>query len=183
MQGSKSYDLIYKDNEKYTCHYSKSIYYPVWQEAVRHIEGRVLELGCGTGQFAQMLNETKKPMYLGVDYSQEAIRQAKERCPDLNFLCENVFKVIVPIADAIVALELLEHIKDDMLLISKLPKGKLIVFSVPDFESDNHYRTFKTPEEIKKRYKKIDIKIIKEFKFIKNELETSTIFLCVGRKR
>jgi SAM-dependent methyltransferase len=166
----ETYDNIYKDSAKYGCHYTESTYYPVWEEAVKHIEGRVLELGCGTGQFAQMIRDTiLEPKYLGVDYSKEAIRQAKERNPDMNFLCSDVFKTIIHIADTFVMLELLEHIKDDTLLIGKLPKGKKAVFSVPNFEAENHYRCFKNK---------------KEFKLIRNKFgDANTIFLCVGRKR
>jgi SAM-dependent methyltransferase len=179
-----SYDKIYKGSEKYGCHYSESIYFPIWQEVIRHIDGRVLEFGCGTGQFAQMIGERKDVRYLGVDYSKEAIAQAKFRNPEMNFLCDDVFKVYVPIVDVIVMLELLEHIKEDTKLISKLPKGKLVIFSVPDFQAVNHYRFFKNAKEIKDRYKHIIFNEIKEFKLIKNKHgATNTIFLCIGRKR
>ena len=180
-----TYDSIYMDSAKYGCHYTESIYYPVWEEAVKHIEGRVLELGCGTGQFAQMISDTVlEPMYLGVDYSKEAIRQSKERNPEMNFLCADVFKTIIPIADTIVALELIEHIKDDLGLIRLFPKDKKIVFSVPNFEAANHYRCFKNKKEIRDRFTRIDIKLIKEFKLIKNKFgDANTIFLCIGRKK
>jgi SAM-dependent methyltransferase len=178
-----TYDKIYKGSEKYGCHYSESVYFPIWQEAIRHMEGRVLELGCGTGQFAEMIGERKDVRYLGVDYSKEAIAQAKFRNPGMNFLCEDVFKVYVPIVDVIVMLELLEHIKEDIKLINKFQRGKKLIFSIPDFPAENHYRCFKNTREIKDYYRRILFNEIKEFKLIKNKHgDTNTIFLCIGRK-
>lgn len=181
---SEIYDTIYKDNEKYTCHYSKSIYYPVWQEAIKYIDGRVLELGCGTGQFAQMIKESNKVKYIGIDYSREAIRQAKLINPELYFICNDIFNYKIPKVNTIIALELFEHLENDLRLIRRIPKYTKIVFSVPDFPSDNHYRVFKDEKEIRDRFSMINISLIKTFQFVKNpENELSTIFLCIGNKK
>lgn len=180
------YDKIYKDNLKYGCHYSDSIYYPIWDAALKYISGRVLEFGCGTGQFAEMLHKKKEKevMYLGVDFSQEAILQAKKRNYGMNFLCDDVFNIYIPLIDTLVAFELLEHIEQDVKLVKRFPKDKKIVFSVPNFSAANHYRYFTNKSDIKKRYGAIKIDKIEEFHLIKNKHgATNTIFLCVGRKR
>ena len=179
------YDGIYAQSAKYSCHYSQSVYYPVWKEAVKHINGRVLEWGCGTGQFAKMLIDTTKDIkYLGVDYSSEAIRQAKEMNPALSFLCEDIFNLNIAIVDTYVALEVLEHIQNDIGLVSKIPAGRKIIFSLPDFKAENHYRFFKNKKDIRSRYTRLDIRLIKEFKLIRNKYgDQNTIFLCVARKR
>jgi len=144
----------------------------------------VLEWGCGTGQFAQMLTESKQVRYLGIDYSQEAIRQAKAVNPGLNFLCDDIFKVKIAIVDTIVAFEVLEHCQNDIGLVSIIPRGKKIVFSLPDFTAANHYRYFKNKKEIRDRYPRLELKFFKEFKLIRNKYgDQNTIFLCVGVKR
>jgi len=145
----------------------------------------VLEWGCGTGQFARMLTETNPGIkYMGMDYSSVAIQKAQETNPGLTFLCDDIFKLFnIQIIDTYVALEVLEHIQNDISLVNKIPHGKKIVFSLPDFKAENHYRFFKNKKEIRSRYTRLDIRLIKEFKLIRNKYgDQNTIFLCVARK-
>jgi len=183
MNGSQDYDLIYRDSDKYNCHYSISVYYPLWRSALKYISGTVAELGCGTGQFAHLLRSFKDVEYTGYDFSDEAILKAKKRNPKLTFINEDITKLNLKGYDVIVAFEFLEHIKDDIELTDKFSKGQKIVFSLPSFMARLHYRCFESEQEIKERYKNLDILNIETFKFIRNKAkETNTYYLCYARK-
>ena len=48
--------------------------------------GEVLDIACGYGQFAKIF---KPKDYIGVDFSQEMIKLAKEKNPDYIFICQD----------------------------------------------------------------------------------------------
>lgn len=54
-----------------------------------------------------------------------------------------------------VALEFLEHVEDDLGVIEAVPKGALMVFSVPTYDAAGHVRCFASPEEVVDRYGKL----------------------------
>lgn len=47
---------------------------------------RILDVGCGNGNLVDLLSTEQRKNYLGMDISQEAIKQAKQRWPDVSFL-------------------------------------------------------------------------------------------------
>lgn len=84
-------------NKEYYVKYDKSIYFPVWKKAVEIIKKidnpRILEIGCGVGQFANYLFDEGFAEYIGIDFSEEAIRKAKDtniRYKD-NFYVDNAY--------------------------------------------------------------------------------------------
>lgn len=187
-------DYKFQD-EKYNCHYTKSVYYPIWEKCLELLKDKkiVLEIGCGVGQFANMLLDRIDINYIGFDFSEYAI---------LNALNLNAAKLSHPyrpdnncyfyIEDALLSdlytkkdydvyilLEVLEHIKRDKLILAKIPKDKYILFSLPDFDCDNHIRLFKSKQEIIERYKYL-VTIKNIFKF---KLAGHIFWLCEGIKK
>jgi LmbE family N-acetylglucosaminyl deacetylase len=49
----------------------------------------LLDLGCGSGRLASLLNPHQVPDYLGVDLSEEGLRKARQQNPDRTFLHAN----------------------------------------------------------------------------------------------
>jgi ubiquinone/menaquinone biosynthesis C-methylase UbiE len=49
------------------------------------LDAAILEVGCGTGHFAELLNDQGHRDYLGFDFSAEAIRIASARVPRARF--------------------------------------------------------------------------------------------------
>lgn len=75
-------------------------------------EGLVVDLGCGTGLWAQ---ELKKAHYrvLGVDVSESMIRIARTRVPDAEFRVGSLFKANIPPCNAVTSLgECLNYLFD-----------------------------------------------------------------------
>jgi 2-polyprenyl-3-methyl-5-hydroxy-6-metoxy-1,4-benzoquinol methylase len=58
------------------------------------LNGRILDIGCGEGALADFLNEDQKKLYLGLDLSTEAIRIAKQKRSNLNFLVSDAEKYL-----------------------------------------------------------------------------------------
>jgi SAM-dependent methyltransferase len=154
------YDAIYAQSEKYQADPEHSVYLPVWGKVVAILkqEGvqRVLDIGCGPGQFAEyLLKQIPDIHYQGVDFSQTAIETARLRCPTAQFYVKDLmqeealkeFK-----ADAFVMLEVLEHIEKDLELIARIPIGQKVIFSVPNMDSFGHVRFFVDCAAISNRY-------------------------------
>ncbi len=166
------YDSIYTASKEYRKHYKESVYYGVWSEALRNISGKVLDIGCGVGQFGVMLRDNGITDYRGIDISKVAVGMAQTK--GLDCICGDVFEsdIMETDYDTIVMMEVLEHIEKDIELLRKVKPGKKIVFSVPDFWSRTHVRVYPTAEFIRQRYNWLKLEI-KEVKIL-----TSTIFVC-----
>ena len=153
---AEQYDKIYIEVDKYWKHYSESPYLPIYEVAIKHLKTlNVLELGCGTGQFAEMLfDKFKNINYYGVDFSEQAIKMAKMFAPEFTFEVMDIEKPHVfdkIYYDTVILLEVLEHISD-IKVLNNIKKGSHIIASVPNYDSENHLRFFKTIEEVEKRY-------------------------------
>jgi 2-polyprenyl-3-methyl-5-hydroxy-6-metoxy-1,4-benzoquinol methylase len=182
------YDEKYIDSDEYKKHYAESVYYPVWDCVKSSLltDEKILDVGCGCGHLASMLLDNGFYDYTGVDFSSVAVGQAKREVPEFKFVCADLNDFdFAPYADhAIVATEVFEHIEDDIALIKRLPKNK-IVFSVPNFEANGHVRTYPSLDYITERYKDvIDIYRIESFgrdrvKF-KSTQGSPIIFVVIG---
>lgn len=156
------YDAVYSTSAEYHRDHEDSVYVPVWNAIIRRLRTAetetVLDLGCGPGQLAAYLRAEGFTRYTGVDFSATAIEQARARCPDLTFHVAdlNVFDLssLFPV-DAVIATEVLEHIKGDLDLLRRLPSGTRFVGSVPTFNAESHVRYFPTRADAMRRYRSV----------------------------
>ncbi len=134
----------------------------------------ICEIGCGSGQFANMLLDHGCMNYVGIDFSEKAIELAKRANPGYvdQFICADAFSFLETHKKEddklFIIFEVLEHLNKDMELLDKLPVGSLVIFSVPNFKSFNHVRTFESLESIKNRYQMLDISMYREMPANKN---------------
>jgi len=56
------------------------------------------------------------------------------------------------VCDVVVLLEVLEHIEQDIYVLSIIPLGKQVVITVPNFDAKGHVRFFDNLDVIKERY-------------------------------
>lgn len=157
-RGKEYYDDIYTRydyQEKYLCHYSESSYYALWNKVMQKIPHGIpiVELGCGTGQFAKMLSDEGHTYTLGIDFSPIAVRIANEICPECSFIYGDITKAELA-GGFFIATEVFEHTKD-LKVIENIGLGKEIIFTVPDFNDASHVRYFKSIAEIVDRYKNV----------------------------
>jgi len=117
----------------------------------------LIDIGCGTGQFAELAEEAGHNIIYGVDYSETAIELASKRIP-VPFYCMDMFNHehrqlrADTTADVIVATEVLEHLENDLDFFELVFPGEKVVLSVPNFMCDGHVRCFKDGMEVRRRY-------------------------------
>ena len=154
------YDRIYSQEENYKAHYKDSRYYNLFRVVLDILEAiddpRILEIGCGTGQLAHMLWDNGIRNYRGFDFSPVAIEMAQARCPEVAFsVCDALepTKYAGPYNVAI-AIEVLEHIEDDLGVLDRIKIGTTVIFSVPSFGCESHVRCFEYERDLAWRYRK-----------------------------
>jgi len=152
------YDRVYSAKPKaYMCHYSLSPYYFLWTVIADRLRGAgsVLDVGCGTGQLAELLRDQGLVRYTGFDFSASAIALAKERVPGVTFLVDDALTSTlyqsVPY-DVVLFTEVLEHLSDDLAAICRVRPGARVLATVPDFDWPGHARHFASAEEVMRRY-------------------------------
>lgn len=118
----------------------------------------VVDLGCGTGRFIELLRERGHYAQItGVDWSSAALQEAarynsrpallrlqdlREWTPDPERAGNTVY----------VCSEVLEHLEDDLALVRAIPPGHRFLLTVPNFDSEAHLRTFPTVGSVWERY-------------------------------
>ncbi len=162
-----TYDKLYSKSSSYKIPYQDTVYYKVW----KYIAGRlnnscsILEMGCGSGQLANLLFDTGFKNYLGIDFSSVAIRMAIERVPEFKFVQADLqtFDFKGYEKHVLISTETFEHMENDLELLKRF-HGNRIIFSVPNFMAESHYRTYDSVEYIRRYYKGVlQISEIKPF--------------------
>ena len=177
------YNDIYKDSQQYKLHYIKSIYFNIWTNILNNIikkypiKSKILDIGCGSGQFGHLLFDNEYKNYLGIDFSQEAINIAKTFSPQ-KYQKNNYQEINFNEFDIIISLEVLEHLDNDLELIEKIPKDKIFIFSVPNFKCKSHVRTY-NEDIIKERYSEY-LKLEKINNY--NTSKTNIVYYCESIK-
>ena len=201
-QPAEFYDGNFVEREDhYKKHYTELECLPVWQTMFKQLESLIqiqnagfaarfnrtavvksasdihlVDLGCGTGQFAQMAADIGIGSYVGIDFSEGAIAMAnKIKLPEsYSFVAGDLkpkasqqndgrYRVEQPdvLAEAlstealmtvVVTSEFLEHVPWDIPLLTALPLGTYVIGSVPNQDSDGHVRWFGSVSDVVKRY-------------------------------
>lgn len=116
----------------------------------------IVDVGCGTGRLAEALRRSGRINYIGFDFSSARIAEARRYLPEHDFRVLDAFsdeaRALMNAADVVSITEVLEHVEGDLDLLSSLPTGKTVVFSVPSFDSPTHVRKFKTMDAVLERY-------------------------------
>ncbi len=161
MNDPQIYDSIYAvggHKSEYHKRYTKSRYYPMWHQVFLWVKQlrkpKVLDIGCGVGQFAQLLIDNGIMQYHGIDFSKVAIAIAKQKHPE-KFQCVDALQYQGYYGDfnAVCLLEVLEHIPNDKLLLARLKSGSTVIISVPNYDSETHIRFFDNAREVQRRYR------------------------------
>jgi len=156
----------YVDKKSYSAPLKQSNAYKLYKKAASYIQGNkvsIIDIGCGSGRFAKLLYMMGHRDYYGVDFARELVKVAKEYVPNFKFEWLNVFDITDKFHsfDVFICLEILEHIHKDRELLSKIPRGKQVIFSVPNFYSRSHVMAYTSVGEVFKRYE--DLLTFKEF--------------------
>lgn len=158
-RSSEWYDHAFGRSQEYQAAYNYSRYYFLWAVMVDRVrrEGlkRVLEIGCGTGQLAAFLFDYGITEYVGLDFSATAISYARRLAPAGRFIVDdarhsNIYSEVEH--DVLICTEVLEHIADDVAVVSRFQPRKRCIFSVPNFGHESHVRFFSDSASVSDRY-------------------------------
>ncbi len=146
----------------------KCVYYPIWDKLIKLLgkEDVILEVGCGAGQLARLIQDKGFNYTKGFDFSEEAIKLCRRFALKKNhhkFVIGDVYnkELYSSPHNTIICCEVLEHLGNDLSVFDNIEKGTKVIFTVPNFNSKSHVRYFATDEEIRERYKdKVDFKTI-----------------------
>lgn len=165
--GVATYDALHDAVERDDGAKARAVYGGLFEAMLRLIDARaksrgvraVLEVGCGTGIFAERLLDRTGVTYRGFDVSPTGVSHARAR-----LLRTGVRETELFVGDAlnvgsyrgeydcIVCSEVLEHIEADRDCVALWPQGAWCVCSVPNFDYPTHVRRFRTEQEVSDRY-------------------------------
>jgi SAM-dependent methyltransferase len=151
------YDDHIADN--FLKHYSETKYYCLWTvilDRMRRASAKaILDIGCGTGQFAALARDHGIVNYCGFDFSKKRLDYARELCPQFTFVLDDAFTTRLfdtfPY-DSVVCTEVLEHVEEDLKLLERVRPGSRMYGSVPSFPSAAHVRFFENANQVAERY-------------------------------
>ena len=116
----------------------------------------IMDLGCGVGYLSQILREKGYENYTGLDFSKHMIEHSKRRSPKYDYILLNLYdeklKEIIKNHRLFIMIETLEHLYKDLEVLDKIPKGSVIIGSVPNSKSTGHVRIFNNISEVVRRY-------------------------------
>ena len=162
-------EYVFK-NPGHHVHYSKSGNYKLWGIALSWIDldESICEIGCGSGQFAHMASDYSFDYVIGIDFSPTGIELFEALRKEYDFIAEFYLadaREINYYEDVIVCFSVLEHIKNDLSVIKRIPSGKKFIFIVPSFDDIRHVRSFENKKAIYRRYGDLlDIEKIVKYK-------------------
>ena len=162
------YDRVFAASKEYSLPAADAPWAPLWKWLAARIRKQefVLDLGCGPGHLAELLQlgGHSPERYIGVDFSGEALRQARRRAPGFTFLqreLRHAVRNLPPAPFTAVCCEVLEHITADLELLEALPARTRVLATVPSFDTVGHVRHFTNFAAVCTRYESvIDLSLV-----------------------
>lgn len=190
--GSEYYNKVFRDggcNRIYHRIPQETVWWPVWNRISEEINNdgtlRVLDLGCGPGQFAKCLSSFSVDSYLGLDFSSEALGIARQNIKNSPQSDKFIFRECDLLKtkintlnydyNVIVSTEFLEHINEDLKILEEIKAGTHVFATFPDEDSAGHVRYYSSDKEnacreIKERYEGLfEITYIEEWAYANNK--------------
>ena len=154
------YDEAFSRKPDFQVPFYKAAYYPTWLLVVDRLRRygceRILDVGCGPGQFAQLCDDWAFESYVGLDFSPLALDLARAKAPRFVFRQGDIRDRATYEGldfNAIVCMEVLEHVEDDGAVISCFPAGVRCLMTVPNFPYRSHVRHFEREQAVTARYR------------------------------
>lgn len=154
--GPDYYNLHFSTKPQYRCAAKDSMFFSIWNTVAAQvpITASVLEVGCGTGQLAEILHHRGITKYVGFDFAEVGVELAKERVPEFSFQVDDARKTDLYAGeyDFVVSTEVFEHLDNDRAVLAKIRPGTPILFTVPSRNSHAHVRFFPTHASVNRYY-------------------------------
>ena len=103
------------------------------------LEGKTfIDVGCACGHSTDYMSAIVSGIWIGIDFSEQAILKAKGFFPQYKFYYADIFDLVLETGqsqfDSVVCSEMIEHVKDDQLLLDELLSitKKVLVITTPN---------------------------------------------------
>ena len=139
------YDEVFKEGSDnfFTC----NVFHEAWTiaGAFDWEKKRVMDVGCGEGMLPAMIAHAGADYVVGVDYSEEAIKNATKKfdCDNLQFIADD-YRVVEGMFDVITMQGVMEHLDNPWeelknMLDNHLSEGGCLITSSPSFINPRGY--------------------------------------------
>jgi SAM-dependent methyltransferase len=189
-QKSEYYDKLYTESVVYNyADVQRSPYYEAWKKVIRFCSKnkKIADFGCGNGLFAKLCLMNDRQYAVGYDFSQVAIEKAKATNPTIadRFILHDLTDPEIYKTgnfEIAVFVEVIEHLENDLDVLSHLPEFMPTIITVPNYDSRSHVRFFKDINETINRYR--ELFFIKETITCKTKADDKNeIYLLVCEKK
>jgi 2-polyprenyl-3-methyl-5-hydroxy-6-metoxy-1,4-benzoquinol methylase len=142
---------------------------------------KIIELGCNTGNFAELLKDSNID-YTGIDIQSDKIEIAKNNLKNMNFICCNIIDnlYLLKNANIFISFQCLEHIEKDLDILKSLPSKCKVFISVPNKKYKGHIRWFEVDGWTERFKKYINFENIITFQH--PQKKNTRTFLFIGEK-
>ncbi len=190
MSTPKIYDKIFSEVPHYQGPPEDSPYYILWRDILGKLikrKHRILDVGCGPGQFAELCVAAGHE-YIGLDWSSKAIELAERRNPNIAFYNVDIEKnpeILKTFSyDLITFIEFMEHVELDREILNSVPPHKQVILSVPNYPAFTHFRKFRSVEHAAQRYRPfLNLTNTMLFVGVSSRGERDLIFVLKGTRR
>ncbi len=134
-------------------------FYPVWALLAEHVRRSgaqsVIEVGCGTGEFARLLRDLGIPEYLGLDTNAARLAQARVNCPEYRFEVADVFltnHLRGENYDVAVMTGFLEFVRWDLVALELVRPHRRVLGTVTAGDEPGRVRQFTSANQVLDHY-------------------------------
>lgn len=139
--------------------------YYLYPRMCRHLNGKVLDVGCGIGDFLAF-----RPNTIGVDINPHTIEWCRKRGLQTELMMQDVLPFQLAQFDGVVIDNVIEHIQDPSPLLSEIyrvlkPQGKLLI-GVPGqrgYVCDADHKVFYDEDALVERLARADFAVKRVF--------------------
>jgi 2-polyprenyl-3-methyl-5-hydroxy-6-metoxy-1,4-benzoquinol methylase len=126
------YDIRYKYGYNWACYQNLAVHMIDMMEKNNEYGKKTIDIGCGVGWFTDMMYFNVSRNIKGIDFSELAIKfHAIRSYPSIDFETANIYDYNYEGYEMAVLMEVLEHVDNDIGLISSLPQGCVLYATVP----------------------------------------------------
>lgn len=175
----ESYNKFWGDEniiKNYLCDNRIKFFNDVFNICKQYLKGRIIEVGCGSGEFLRIIKEnTNECKIHGFDFSESAVERCKKIIPEGEFQKGDIYSMQYQdnLFDVVLCLEVLEHLEKPKIALNELKrickKGGKIIITIPNGVFDDYvgHLNFWTEQEFKSFLGESGLK---DFYYLEDEL-------------